>query len=269
MKKIMIVKQNMIAIMQMSTKIFKTEVMRFGFFALVGLVSFGCKESMDNNAYDIVEKSVEAHGGLEAWRNIKTLSFDKTTMLFLEDGSIERRTDQRQTFHFKPTLKGTIENYKSPEKSGYTYDDGSYFKTENDSTWQVTSQKEIDALKYSFFAAHYVTCQPFELLSENAQLTYGGETTINDRQCHIINVSYMGDNEDADKWSYIFDAQTYDLVANKVILSDHTSWIENLTYDTSTGLKFNEKRKSYRLNDKGEKTYLRAEYFYSNYSVTY
>ena len=65
------------------------------------------------------------------------------------------------------------------------------------------------------------------------------------------------------------NAQTYDLVANKVILSDHTSWIENLTYDTSTGLKFNEKRKSYRLNKQGEKTYLRAEYFYSNYSVTY
>ena len=258
-----------VVIMQMSTKIFKTEVMRFGFFMCISLVSFGCVESKGDIAYDIVEKSVEAHGGIEAWRNIKTLSFDKTTMLFLEDGSIERRIDQRQTFHFKPRLKGMIQNYKTPEKSSYTYDNGSYFKTENDSTWQVINQKEIDVLNYSFFAAHYVACQPFELLSENTKLTYGGETKANNKQCYIINVSYKGDNEGADKWSYIFDAQTYDLVANKVILNDHSSWIENLTYDTSTGLKFNKKRKSYRLNNKGEKTYLRAEYFYSNYSVTY
>ena len=40
-----------------------------------------------------------------------------------------------------------------------------------------------------------------------------------------------------------------------------------LRFDETVNIKFNAHRKSYRLNDKGEKLYLRAEYFYSNYRV--
>lgn len=246
----------------------KPEAVRFGFFVLLCIVFISCNTTKeDSKAYEIVKKGIEAHGGITAWENINSLSFDKTTMLYLEDGSIERRLDQRQTFNFKPELSGAIQNFKDPEKSGYTYKNGLFFRTINDSVWQVKDEKEIAALNYSFFAAHYVTCQPFGLLSDAAVLSYGGETTVNNRRCHIINVLYKDDDKDADKWSYLFDAETYEVVANKVVLTDHTSWIENLTFDTSTGLKFNEQRKSYRLNENGEKTYLRAEYFYKNYKV--
>ena len=246
----------------------RPETLRFGFFTLLAILIISCQQPQEKNlALEIVEKGVEAHGGLEAWKAINTLSFDKTTMLFLEDGSIERRIDQRQTFQLNDTLRGSIRGLKTSTDVGYDYDDGIFFRVENDSTWQVTDQKEIDALSYSFFAAHYVICQPFELLSDNAELTYGGETKIGERQCHIVNVTYKNDGENADKWSYIFDAETNELVANKVVLSDHTSWIENLTFDATTGIKFNEQRKSYRLDENGNKLYLRAEYFYSNYSI--
>ena len=66
-----------------------------------------------------------------------------------------------------------------------------------------------------------------------------------------------------------FDTETYEVVANKVVLKDHTSWVENLSFNSETDFKFNAKRKSYRLNEAGEKTYLRAEYYYSNFSVIY
>lgn len=259
---------NNISVMKFFKPNIKAETFRFGFFVILSISFFSCQDTKeDSRAMEIVEKSIEAHAGIAAWNTIKTLSFDKTTMLFLEDGSIERRLDQRQTFHFEPVLKGTIEEIKTPWKKSYSYDNGVFHRTENDSTWEVTDQNDIDALKYSFFAAHYVVCQPFELLSDNATLSFGGETTVNERKCYIVDVTYKDDDENADKWSYVFDAETYEVVANKVVLSDHTSWIENLTYDTSTGIKFNAERKSYRLDENGEKMYLRAEYFYSNYSI--
>jgi hypothetical protein len=57
------------------------------------------------------------------------------------------------------------------------------------------------------------------------------------------------------------------MVANKVILKDHTSLVENITFDTSTDFIFNQSRKSYRLNDTGDKIYLRATYFYDNFKT--
>jgi len=67
--------------------------------------------------------------------------------------------------------------------------------------------------------------------------------------------------------TYIIDENTFKVVANKMELKDHTSLVENLTYNTSTDFTFNVHRKSYRLNEAGEKTCLRGEYFYSNYEI--
>ncbi|MBT8273402.1 MAG: hypothetical protein KJO77_06330, partial [Bacteroidia bacterium] len=133
----------------------------------------------------------------------------------------------------------------------------------------VTDPAELMKMTNSFFAAFHVACKPFDLIDENTTLNYSGETEVNGRLCHTIDVSYTNDGPDADKWSYFIDTETFEVIANKVVLTDHTSLIENLTFDTSTDFKFNAHRKSYRLNAEGEKTYLRAEYFYSNFKVTY
>ena len=244
----------------------KTEALRFGFFILLSVCVLNCKPKQPT-AKEIVERSVEAHGGLETWNAIQRLSFDKATTLFNADGTIEKETKQAQTFHFKPQLKGNVRDLTLPGIHSYSYDNDTFTRTANDSIWTVTDESEIAALRSSFFAAHYVICQPFELLSDQASLSYGGTMDFNGRTCHIVEVTYKGDTDDADKWSYIFDAETFELLANKVELTDHTSWVENLSFDNETGLKFNAHRKSYRLNEAGEKTYLRAEYFYENFKV--
>ena len=59
------------------------------------------------------------------------------------------------------------------------------------------------------------------------------------------------------------------MIGNKVIIKDHTSLVENNTFDTTTGFIFNQSRKSYRLNDKGDKTYVRATYFYDNFKIEF
>lgn len=254
-------------IMVTNTRILeKTEVKYFGFFMLF-IMLFSCGEGQNNKAKTIVEKGVEVHGGFDAWKSIKTISFDKTTILFNPDGSVESRTMQKQTFQLQPELKGEIVSFYKGI-NGLRYDGKDFIKRTTDSVYTISHADELVKARGSFFAAHYVICQPFELLGENAILTYGGLTEVDNKQCHEIHVSYKGDAKDANKWSYYFDANSSELLFNKVVLTDHTSWIENLTFDTSTGFKFNAHRKSYRLNEAGEKTYLRAEYFYENYKVS-
>lgn len=237
----------------------------FGFFIAL-LLFFSCqKQNYDAN--QIVAKSIEVHGGLKKWRSIKEISFDKKTILYFPDGTIEKELNQHQMFSFVNGLKGSIQDLNTEGMYGFDFDGKSFLVTDNDSIRKVEDVSEIESFKYSFFASHYVICQPFELLNENAELIYDGMSLIDNKEYYRVNVIYKDDDKDSDKWTYFFDDKTFDLMSCKVDLTDHTSLIENLKYDNSTGFKFNAYRKSYRLNEVGEKEYLRAEYWYSNYEV--
>ena len=80
-------------------KLFITEVYSFGFFVLLTVVFYSCiNENL--TAKQIIEQTVDVHGGLDNWKNIKQLSFDKKVTLFFENGQIEREADQFQLFQF-------------------------------------------------------------------------------------------------------------------------------------------------------------------------
>ena len=68
---------------------------------------------------------------------------------------------------------------------------------------------------------------------------------------------------------YYFDTKTHKLVANKVKHNNNTSLIKNLTFNDTSGFVFNAHRKSYTLKENSEIDFLRAEYFYGNFRVTY
>jgi len=245
--------------------VYKTKVLRFGFFIMTSLVFISCQDKV-LSVRQIVEKSIEAHGGLDSWNNVKQFSFDKETTLFYEDGSLELKTDQFQLFRLQPSLFGKIEWEHDANDIVITYDN-KVSKSINDSI--ITSSDELEKAKNSFFAAQYVIVQPFALLDEDVELTLKGQVDLGERKAYEVSVKYANDTELSNKWSYFFDTQTFEVIANKVELSDHTSWVENLTFDTTSEFKFNAHRKSYRLNNAGEKTYLRAEYYYSNFEVVF
>jgi len=252
--------------MKVINKYLKTEVISFGFFIALISIFFSCQVEQ-LTAKQIIEKAVETHGSLDAWNNIEQLSFDKETTLFNEDGSIEIKTDQFQLFRPKPKLFGKIEWESNGKDIVIVYDNEQVSKIINDSI--ITSEDELEKAKNSFFAAQYVIVQPFALLDNNTELTLNGVEDIEGKNVYSISVKYESDTEDSNKWTYYIDTNTFEVLFNKVELSDHTSWVENLTFNTETDFKFYSHRKSYRLNKKGEKTYLRAEYFYSNFNVSY
>jgi hypothetical protein len=245
---------------------YKTGATYFGFFICISLTFLSCqKEKL--TAQEIVERSIAYHGGSDKWDDLKVLSFDKTTVLFYPDGSTESKVEQFNLFKFQPNLFGKIEWAHNGDDFLITYDNGKVEKMINDSI--ITSFEVLEQAKNSFFASQYVVCQPFNLMSDDAFLTFEGEEIIDNIKVLAVNVRYESDHENSDRWTYYFDAESYKLRSNKVIRPDHTSLVQNLTFDTSTDFIFHGHRKSYRLTPTGEKEYLRAEYFYENFDITY
>lgn len=247
---------------------FKTEVSYFGFFMLICVFVLGCKQEEKLTARRIVEQSIEVHGGLEKWNSAKTLSFDKTTTLFNKDGSVESTTMQQQSFQLQPKLKGEIVSFNK-SINGLYYDGERFMKRIKDSIYTITNPLELERMKNSFFAAHFVVCQPFKLLDEGAILKFTGIEEMDGKQVNVVAVSYKNDTETSDEWTYYFDVNTYQLVANRVKHNANISLIKNLKFDNQSGLVFNAHRESYTLKASGDTDYLRAEFFYTNFKVSY
>lgn len=257
--------------MEMAKPIYMTKpILVLTLFFIFGMLLFyGCNESSKLTARQIVEKSIEVHGGLKTWQNAKSLSFTKTTILFNRDGSIEKEVNQKQSFVLRPQLKGFIQDLKYSGIVGIDFDGDNFWKKENDSLRKITDTTELETAKNNFFSVQYVVSQPFALLEENVILKHEGKEELDDNLVHVINVSYTNDTETSDEWSYYFDTTTFQLLANKVIHKPAVSLIKNLDFNTVTGLMFNAHRKSYFLKVSGDIDYLRAEYFYKDFKVAY
>jgi hypothetical protein len=234
---------------------------------LIAIFVFTNCSKQQLSAETIVKNSIEKHGGAKAWSSLKRLSFDKNVTLFLKDGKIESSIKKHQEFTFYPNLEGKITWKTKDEKSLILYEKAAVIKFVNDSL--VTNLEELQKAKNSFNAALYVISQPFNFLTENTILSYLGIVNLENRKVYKIKVAYKSDTEKSDKWFYYFDVKTFKMLANKVILKDHISLVENITFDASTNFIFNQSRKSYRLNDTGDKTYLRATYLYDNFKTEY
>ena len=115
--------------------IFKTGAIVFGFFILIGFSFYGC-QGEKRTAQQIVERSITYHGGSEPWQDLKVLNFDKTTILYNTDGSVESKLEQFQLFQLQPDLFGKIEWASSGVDYLITYDDEKVQKRENENYLQ-------------------------------------------------------------------------------------------------------------------------------------
>ncbi|MDG2194666.1 MAG: hypothetical protein P8K77_07480 [Polaribacter sp.] len=235
--------------------------MFFGIFFLLGF--YKCKSSVRTSPQEIVERSVAYHGGMELWKASKGLSFDKEIILYDREGAIESKLVQHQKFRYDRGLEGELSWVKNGNRLSIVYKDKVVLKKMNDSI--ITSKKELQAAKRTFFSAHYVINQPFKLLDSLTKLSYVGIKMIEGKENYVVQVGYKNDTDLSDKWFYYFDSKTCQLIAAKVVHGAKTSMIKNLTFDKSTGLLFNKRRKSYFIKSSGEIDYLRAAYFYTNF----
>ena len=241
-----------------------------GFFKVIFIIVisflFSCQK-IKPTAKQILKKSLKAHGGLELWQKIDTLSFTKKTILYNQKGIKEKEITQNQSFYGGIPLHGKISSFGT-EKSSISVINGVYVKSIRDSLVSITDD-EIKAINNSFKSAYYVISQPFNLKESNAFLFYKKDTILDGEKTFVVDVSYKEDENTntPDQWTYFFNAKTYLIVAAKVFHSPTVSFIENIKFNKETPFVFNAEIESVFLNKDGSKDYLRASYFYSNYKV--
>jgi len=238
--------------------ILKSPKQIFGLF-LITLVC-ACSQNNEDAATTLVKKSIEAHGGQKKYDALEAISFIKTTRLYLDDGRLESEVIQKQRFELSPRFLVNITWTIGVHKHAIFFDGDKAIKTVDSKV--IKDPLEVTKAINTAKAASYVFFQPFELLNDNTMLSLGDTVTINDTlSAQAVTVSYKNDTQNSDKWTYYFDDNDM-LVANSVILKDHNSLIENLEYQSASGLVFNKYRKSYRVDKQLNRKYLRAEYSY-------
>lgn len=227
---------------------------------------FSCQKTKPT-AKQILKKSLKAHGSLELWQKIDTLSFTKKTILYNQKGIKEKEIIQHQSFYGGIPLHGKISSLGT-EKSSISVINGVYVKSIRDSLVSITDD-EIKAINNSFKSAYYVISQPFNLRESNALLFYKKDTILDGEKTFVVDVSYREDENTRtpDQWTYFFNAKTFLVVAAKVFHSPTISFIKNTKFNTKTPFVFNSERVSVFMNKDGTEDYTRAAYFYSNYKV--
>ena len=214
-------------------------------------------------AEEIVHQSIKAHGGQADYDNLKSITYQKTILLFDSSGNQESEMVQRHNYTLKPSLIGTIEWVSGGDSIRIAYENGKGTRFVNSIalTDSVYSTGATNAMKSGI----YVLFQPFKLL-EAKSLTYLGQEQLGGLTVDVVQPEY-GSGGNGDIWWYYFDVKTHRLVANMVNHEDHHSMIENLAYDSSTALLFNQHRKSFFVDSNKTVDYLRAEYLYEDFNM--
>ena len=240
------------------------------FFKVIFIIAisflFSCQKTK-LTAKQLLSKSIDAHGGLEFWQKVDTLSFTKKTILYNRKGLKEKEITQHQSFYGGNFINGNITTIGT-DKSSISIIGNVYTKRVGDALISI-SNNEMKSITNAFKSAYYVISQPFNLMESGALLSYKKDTILNDEKTFVVDVSYKEDQNTntPDQWTYFINANTYLIVAAKVFHSPTVSFIQNINFNKETPFVFNAERESVFLNKDGSKDYLRASYFYSNYKV--
>jgi len=220
-------------------------------------VQWNCSKKMD--ALLLIEKSIAAHGGLDAWNEVAKISYLKETILYYPNGDVERRSIKKISHSFEPSS-----TQMEWEKLGVSY------KSITDKNKiqlfkgkvEVLDSLKLEQARQEANAALYVFWQPYKLLDLGAKHEYQGKINLLDSlPLHALKVTYPEGNPN-DIWHYFFDPKTFKLHATQVNHEGRISLIINQAVEMETGLSLNKIRKSYFLDSLGKINYLRASYDY-------
>ncbi|MFK7952859.1 MAG: hypothetical protein AB8B73_08425 [Ekhidna sp.] len=241
-------------------------------------VFFGCTEKKEKNDFDLIEDvevrkviefAMSNSGELDKWRELKELNFDKISILFLEDGTIEDSTNQSIHFGFHPEFSADISWQKDSSMYRVMYKrDTTYFSV-NDSITSVNDRKRHNLV----MSALYTVGMPYKLMDKGTTLTQVGSKVIEGVSVETIKAGYdtesNSNHSSNEVWWYYFDDNTGKFVGSMVYHPPTYAFIENTSFAEANGLKFPSHRLSFRVDSLGTKQFLRGEFFYKNFAVRF
>ncbi|MEM1326134.1 MAG: hypothetical protein AAGI23_09285 [Bacteroidota bacterium] len=225
------------------------------------MMMWNCETSPTDEHQEFLNQVISANGGLEQWNNIAILQFEKTSTLYDSSGVIESRAEQIHHYTYRPNR--VIEIVTPKTSTALTWDSTGITKRINDT---LRTQAEADQAQPSMKAATFVMELPYRLAKDEVALTLLADETLDDWGIvKVLECKY--DDASGDIWRLYFEPDTYLLRAYRVQHADHISYVVNEKVHEIEGLYFPHERKSYRINEQGEKLYLRAAYTYENMNI--
>jgi len=220
------------------------------------LLLSSCKSTEPDRATTLINKAIEAHGGMELWNSMDTMIYRKKITLYDKEGNFRKYVEQNHNYSLSSELEGRY-SYHDSVKHEVVFDGKKAYKIEGG------MQKEPDesAIK-NFYSAYYVLNMPWKLLDEGANATYvGTDTLFSGQVVESIKVEYTS-GLTKDTWWYYFDPITYEVAACLVHHPPTYNLITNDYYASYQGLIWNHKRSSYRADENGEVLHLLGKYVY-------
>lgn len=248
-------------------KFVHTLVFSFFIFLLCSCASLNNPYSKikDDKAKQIIEKSIQAYGGLDNWKDISYLSFDKWYALYDENGGEEVNVNQEH--HYTPQ-KIYITWTSGGDKVEQSKVGEDYFKLIGG---KADPTAKLQSVKNSILASTFVMNFPYNLLEKGSRISYDGQTTFMDKPVHVIKAEYFPETQQhhttKDIWWHYIDQDSHLSLGYMVQHLDHVSLVKNTSFHTVKGFTLPWKRESFRVDNNGEELYLRAEYEYSGYSI--
>ncbi|MEL6123608.1 MAG: hypothetical protein AAFR14_07785, partial [Bacteroidota bacterium] len=135
------------------------------------------------------------------------------------------------------------------------------------------SQNEKPAEK-AFLTGHFVLFAPFKLGDPNTSLVRLKDRQLeNGMNVYAIEATYDPDSyanhSTDDTWTYFFEKETGHFAGYLVHHPPTYAFIQNTEVITSGEMTWPAHRKSYRSDPDLTKTYLRGEFWYSDYKIIY
>ncbi|MBX2827012.1 MAG: hypothetical protein KTR22_02570 [Flavobacteriaceae bacterium] len=221
------------------------------------LLICGCAKEVEPTPKELVDGSIQAHGGWENYENLEVVEIRKIVKLFDENGYLESQDRQYHTFSKKPRYKTRIHGIWDGAVREISFNGNEIFTTINDSivTDSINHKKALKTIQ----SAEFVFFQPFKLKVSEAAMEYTGKKVLFDSvPVSEMKVTYPNSE---DVWWFYFDDGNR-CVANRVLHNGRYSLIENLEFQDYKGLSIHKHRKSYFVDSLLNKERLRAEYFY-------
>ncbi len=217
----------------------------------------------------IITDIIEAAGGWEKYKAIKSVDYTKRSVLYHSDGSLESDHIENHLFDFLPTISGRIKYADDQENEILLeYSDNKVRRFQN----QIIVKNESGDNPEKFNGALYTLLMPFKLLDPGSTIEYLGQVNIGERTVHDVIAKYdTNENPNQasnDEWHYYFDIADFSYVAALVKHGSTYALIENANRHMIDGMYWNQYRRSWRVDSLMKKQFLRAEYWYDEITLT-
>ncbi|MCH2194148.1 hypothetical protein [Kordia sp.] len=218
-----------------------------------------CSCRPELTAEEVLQKSLDAHGGKALWETPKVLIYEKTTTFY--DSLNKFESVKKQTFHntLQPTFTSKVKWMEEDVEKRIVFDGKDTFVFTDG--YQITDDSVVKAAHKEIMGAQYILWQPYKLFTDEATLENEGIVRLEDKtDAYMIKVTYPYSDT---IWWYYFDLNTFILKENLIQHSKTTySQIVNIQQEETTGLRLHQDRKSFKIDTGKDHKYLRATYHY-------